>query len=204
MTPAARHWRLGLTGGIASGKSTVAAEFAALGVPVIDLDDVAREVVAPGTPLLEAVLARFGAHLRTPGGGLDRRALRELVFADPAARADLEALLHPAIRARAEQLVQAAGGPYQVIVEPLLAERGSAGRYQRVLLVDCDEALQRERLARRDGSSEATIGGLLAAQATRAERRAVAHDVLENTGSQAQLAAAVRALHERYLGLAGA
>jgi dephospho-CoA kinase len=100
--------------------------------------------------------------------------------------------------------VQAAGGPYQVIVEPLLAERGSAGRYQRVLLVDCDEALQRERLARRDGSSEATIGGLLAAQATRAERRAVAHDVLENTGSQAQLAAAVRALHERYLGLAGA
>jgi dephospho-CoA kinase len=202
MTPAAQHWRLGLTGGIASGKSTVAAEFARLGVPVIDLDDVAREVVAPGTPLLEAVLARFGARLRTPEGGLDRRALREIVFADPAARADLEALLHPAIRARAEQLVQAAGGPYQVIVEPLLAERGSAGRYQRVLLVDCDESLQRERLARRDGSSAATIDGLLAAQATRAQRRAVAHDVLENTGSQAQLAAAVRALHDRYRALA--
>jgi dephospho-CoA kinase len=202
MKPAARQWRLGLTGGVASGKSTVAALFAQLGVPVIDLDDVAREVVAPGMPALAAVLARFGEGLRTPEGGLDRRALRQIVFSDPAARAALEALLHPAIRARAEQLLQAAGGPYQVVVEPLLAELGSAGRYQRVLVVDCDEAMQRERLARRDGASPELIAGLLAAQATRAARRAVAHDVLDNTGSQAALATAVRGLHECYLDLA--
>jgi dephospho-CoA kinase len=204
MTTPGHRWRVGLTGGVASGKSTVAALFAALGVPVIDLDEVAREVVAPGTPLLEAVLARFGARLRTAEGGLDRRALRAIVFADPAARADLEALLHPAIRARAEQQLQAAAGPYQVVVEPLLAERQSQGRYQRVLLVDCDEALQRERLASRDGASPEMIEALLAAQATRAQRRAVAHDVLENKGPQAQLAPAVRALHERYLRLAAA
>jgi len=199
-----RAWRVGLTGGIASGKSTVARLFAALGVPVIDLDEVAREVVAPGTPLLEAILARFNAPLKLPDGGLDRRALRSIVFADPAARAELEALTHPAIRARAEQRSAQAGGPYQVIVEPLLAERGSAGRYDRVLVVDCDEGLQRERLARRDGASPAQIEAMLAAQATRAQRRAIAHEVLENKGREADLAPVVRALHERYLQLAAA
>jgi dephospho-CoA kinase len=204
MTPPAQRWRVGLTGGIASGKSTVATLFAAIGVPVIDLDQVAREVVAPGTPLLEAVLARFGSKLRASDGGLDRRALREIVFADPTARAGLEALLHPAIRERAEQQLQAAAGPYQMVVEPLLAERQSQGRYQRVLLVDCDEALQRERLAARDGASPELVEAQLAAQATRAQRRAVADDVLENTGPQAQLAPAVQALHERYLRLAAA
>lgn len=204
MATSTQHWRVGLTGGIASGKSTVAALFAALGVPVIDLDAVAREVVAPGTALLEAVLARFGAGLRMTEGSLDRRALRAIVFADPEARAELEALLHPAIRARAEQLLQAAGGPYQVVVEPLLAERQRQGHYQRVLLVDCDEALQRERLARRDGASRELADALLAAQASRAQRRAIAHDVLENTGPEAQLAPAVRALHARYLQLAAA
>jgi dephospho-CoA kinase len=195
-------WRLGLTGGIASGKSTVGRLFAALGVPVIDLDQVAREVVAPGEPLLEAILARFGASIRLPDGGLDRRALRELAFADPTARAELEALTHPAIRARAEQHSARAGGPYQVIVDPLLAERGSAGRYDRVLVVDCDEGLQRERLARRDGSSPAQVEAILAAQATRAQRRAVAHDVLDNKGPEAGLEPVVRALHVRYLQLA--
>lgn len=200
--PGAGAWRVGLTGGVASGKSTVARRFAALGVPVIDLDDVAREVVAPGTPLLESLFARFGATLRLPDGSLDRRALRARVFADPAERAALEALLHPAIRVRARERSAAAGGPYQVIVDPLLAERGSAGLYQRVLLVDCDEGLQRERLARRDGSSPATIEGLLAAQATRAQRRAVAHDVLENAGAEAALEPVVQALHRRYLALA--
>jgi len=195
-------WRLGLTGGIASGKSTVARLFAAQGVPVIDLDQVAREVVAPGEPLLEAILARFNAPIRLPDGGLDRRALRELVFADPAARAELEALTHPAIRALAEQHSARAGGPYQVIVDPLLAERGSAGRYDRVLVVDCDEGLQRDRLAHRDGSSPAQVEAMLAAQATRAQRRAVAHDVLDNKGLEADLEPVVSALHARYLQLA--
>jgi dephospho-CoA kinase len=196
-------WRVGLTGGIASGKSTVAARFAALGVPVIDLDQVAREVVQPGMPLLARVLERFGAGVRNSNGGLDRRALRELVFADEGARRDLEALLHPAIRARAAQLSAAAGGPYQIIVEPLITESGSRARYDRVLLVDCDEALQRTRLMARDGATAQQADAALAAQATRAARRALADDVLENSSNPATLDSQVRALHARYLALAG-
>jgi dephospho-CoA kinase len=197
-------WRVGLTGGIASGKSTVAAMFAALGVPTIDLDQVAREVVAPGTALLARVLERFGPAVRDAAGGLNRRALRELVFADAAARRELEVLLHPAIRERAAQRSAEAGGPYQIIVDPLIAESGSPGRYDRVLLVDCDEALQRARLTLRDGVSAAQANAVLAAQATRAARRALADDVLENSGASAALEPAVRALHTRYLALARA
>ena len=117
----AHHWVLGLTGGIASGKSTVAAQFAALGADVIDLDEVAREVVAPGTALLERVLERFGQSLRKGDGSLDRRALRSMVFADPAARRELEAMLHPAIQARTTERLAASHGPYQIDVNPLLA-----------------------------------------------------------------------------------
>jgi dephospho-CoA kinase len=200
----ASPWRVGLTGGIASGKSTVAAMFAALGVPTIDLDHVAREVVAPGSALLTRVLDRFGPGVRTAKGGLNRRALRELVFADATARRDLEALLHPAIRERAAQHSAAAGGPYQVIVDPLIAESGSAGHYDRVLLVDCDEALQRQRLAQRDGATSAQAAAALAIQASRTARRAVAADVLENGGEPSALQPQVRALHERYLALAAA
>lgn len=201
---AAGPWRVGLTGGIASGKSTVAAMFAALGVPIIDLDELAREVIAPGTGLLARVLERFGPQVGDGTGGLNRRALRELVFADAAARRELEALLHPAIRERAAQRSATAGGPYQIIVDPLLTESGSAARYDRVLLVDCDEALQRSRLTARDGASTAQAAAALAAQATRAARRAVAADVLENSGNSAQLLPQVRALHARYLELARA
>ena len=200
-TPA---WRVGLTGGIASGKSTVAALFAALGVPVIDLDEIAREVVAPGTALLAQVLDHFGPAVRAADGGLNRRALRDIVFADAVKRRELEALMHPAMRARAAQRSLQAGGPYQIIVDPLIAETRSAGRYDRVLLVDCDEALQRTRLAQRDGSSESQVAAALGAQAARAARRALATDVLENSGDVAALRQQVRSLHERYLALAGA
>jgi dephospho-CoA kinase len=195
---------VGLTGGIASGKSTVAALFAALGVPTIDLDEVAREVVAPGTALLARVLERFGPAVRAADGSLNRRALRDIVFANSVARRDLEALLHPAIRERAAQHLATAGGPYQIVVDPLLAEAGSAGRYDRVLLVDCDDALQRARLALRDGATAAQVGAALATQTTRAARRAVAADILENSGDTAALVPQVRALHERYLKLAKA
>jgi dephospho-CoA kinase len=198
-----RPWRVGLTGGIASGKSTVAALFAELGVPVIDLDEVAREVVAPGTALLARVLERFGPGVRAADGSLNRRALREIVFRDHAARRDLEALLHPAILARTEERLAAAGGPYQIVVIPLLAEGGGAARYDRVLLVDCDEALQRSRLARRDGADPALIEAALAAQATRAARRAIASDVILNEDSPEALRARVRTLHGQYLRLAG-
>ncbi len=199
-----RPYLVALTGGVASGKSTVAGQFAALGVPVIDLDQVAREVVAPGTALLDQVLRRFGDPLRRADGSLDRRALRAIVFADPAARAELEALLHPAIRARTAALSAAADGPYQIIVVPLLAETGAASRYDRVLLVDCDEQLQRQRLQQRDGIDATQAAAMLAAQATRQQRLAITDDVIRNDGGVAELVAEVGRLHHRYLGLAGA
>jgi dephospho-CoA kinase len=197
-----KPWQVALTGGIASGKSTVAALFAELGVPVIDLDEVAREVVAPGTALLEQVIARFGPDVRHADGTLNRRALRDMVFRDAAARRDLEALLHPAIRARAAERAATAGGPYQLIVIPLLAESGGAERYRRVLLVDCDEQLQRTRLSQRDGASAELVSAALSAQATPAARRALAHDVIRNEGSLAELRPQVRKLHEQYLQMA--
>lgn len=195
-------WRVGLTGGIASGKSTVAALFAELGVPVIDLDDVAREVVAPGTPLLERVLARFGSGVRAADGSLNRRALREVVFRDSAARRELESMLHPAILARTEERLASAGGSYQIIVVPLLAETGGAARYDRVLVVDCDEALQRARLAQRDGASPELVEAALRAQASRAARLRVAADVIHNDGSTQALRPQVQRLHEQYQHLA--
>ena len=161
---AAKPMRVALTGGIASGKSTVAALFAQLGVPVIDLDQLAREVVAPGTALLAQVLARFGPGVQAPDGSFDRGALRALVFRDAAARRELELMLHPAIRARAAELAAAVRAPYLIIVIPLLAESGAAAEYDRVLVVDCDEATaarapgpprRRQRGTRRRGTAGA-------------------------------------------------
>jgi dephospho-CoA kinase len=200
---ARRRWVVGLTGGIASGKSRVAAEFAALGADVIELDEIAREVVAPDTPLLGRVLQRFGQQLKRSDGSLDRRALRKRVFGNDEARAELEALLHPAIVERTGQRIAESTAPYQIVVHPLLAETAARARYNRVLLVDCDPGQQRARLAARDGSDPAEVEAMMAAQTTRAARLTVADDVLDNSGSPAQLAAAVAELHQRYLGLAG-
>jgi dephospho-CoA kinase len=194
--------RVALTGGIASGKSTVAALFADLGVPIIDTDEIARELLAPGTPQLAEVLERFGSGVRAPDGSLDRRALRELVFGDAKDRAALESILHPAILARAAEREAAARGPYLITVIPLLAETGRAGDYDRVLLVDCDERTQRERLGKRDQSSPAAIEAALGAQASRAARRALAHDVIVNDGALALLTPRVHQLHAQYLELA--
>ena len=194
--------RVALTGGIASGKSSVAVLFAQLGVPVIDMDVLARELVAPGTTLLGQVLARFGEQVRAPDGALDRRALRELVFRDADARRELEALLHPAIRARAAELAAAVHAPYLIVVIPLLAESGYASDYERVLVVDCDEPLQRLRLAQRDGGSAELIDAALRAQAPRAARLALATEVIDNDGGLATLAPRVRELHAHYLELA--
>ena len=191
--------RIALTGGIASGKSTVAALFAQQGVPIIDLDELAREVVAPGTTLLAQVIERFGPGVRNPDGSLDRRALRELIFRDVAARRELEALLHPAIRELCAERSAAAGGAYQIIVIPLLAESGTARLYDRVLVVDCDAALQRARLARRDGGSAGLADATLAAQATRAERLSLADEVIHNDGEPAALEPQVLELHRLYL-----
>jgi dephospho-CoA kinase len=192
---------VGLTGGIASGKTTVSNLFAALGVPVIDTDVIAREVIAAGTPLRAQLFERFGAAIRTPEGDLDRAALRRIVFGNAALRRELESLLHPTIRARTEQLAAATGGAYQLHVVPLLVESGAAARYARVLLVDCPESLQLQRLCQRPGLSESEARAMLAAQATRAERLAAADDVLFNDGPAEALPPLVAALHARYLQL---
>lgn len=196
-------YRVGLTGGVASGKSTVAGLFAALGVPVIDTDVIARDVVAPGTPGLAAVAAAFGPELLLPDGGLDRRRLRSLVFADPARRRQLEAILHPRILERMEAVSATSGGPYQVLVIPLLLESGLAHCVDRVLVVDCSEAVQRERLMVRDGESAAGAERILAAQLDRQARRAGADDVLMNEGDIGNLEGQVAGLHAAYLQAAG-
>ena len=194
--------RIGLTGGIASGKSTVAGLFAALEVPVIDTDQIAREVVEPGQPPLEKLVERFGAGILTPDGHLDRPKLREIVFTDPMARADLEALTHPAIGSAVQARAAVAGGPYQILVIPLLVEKGYQKHLDRVLVVDCPEALQLQRLQARDGTSPAQARAILEAQASRAARLKAADDMIRNESDVAALRQQVQALHHRYLQLA--
>lgn len=196
--------RIGLTGGVASGKSTVARLFEALGVTVVDSDQLAREVVAPGTPGLEAVVQRFGPGILNDAGELDRAALRRLVFADPQARRDLEAITHPLIRAGMERRAVASGGPYLILMIPLLVEGGKLDRVDRILVVDCPEALQIRRVMVRDGITEDAARAMLAAQASREQRLAVAHDVVENTGDVAGLRDQVERLHGQYLRQAAA
>lgn len=202
-TPAG-PFRVALTGGIASGKTTVANLFAAHGIPLVDSDLIAREVVEPGQPALAAVADAFGSDVLGPDGRLDRRRLRDIIFSDPTARARLEAILHPAIRAEMEQQSAAAAetGPYQVLVIPLLAEGGRRDRADRVLVVDVPEALQVERLMARDTVSREQAQASLQAQASRAARLAIADDVVTNTGRIEDLREQVARLHERYAALA--
>jgi dephospho-CoA kinase len=195
--------RIGLTGGIASGKSTVARRFMELGIPVIDADESSRVVVAPGQPGLEQVVQRFGPGVLSAEGELDRRALRNLIFADPGKRRDLEAILHPLIRADMERRAAGAVGAYLVMAIPLLVESAARDRVDRILVVDADEASQLARLTARDSISLEQARAILAAQASRESRLKAADDVLVNSGTVAQLRAAVDRLHQRYLRLAG-
>jgi len=196
--------RIGLTGGIASGKSLVADCFAELGVPIIDADQVARDITRPDQPALREIVDLFGDAVIAPDGSLDRRRLRRIVFADTASRAVLEGILHP--RIRAEMLLRAgrAGGPYQVLVVPLLVETGFDRLTDRVLVVDCPEELQKARLLSRDAEDPAQVERILAAQIPRGERLAAADDVLDNSGPIAATRAQVSTLHRRYLALAAA
>ena len=197
-----RPYRVGLTGGIASGKSTAAKFFGALGVPILDSDQIARDVVEPGQPPLERLIERFGRKILTPDGHLDRPALREIVFSDPKARADLEALTHPAIGAAMEARSAEAGGPYQILVVPLLVEKNLTGHVDRVLVVDCDEELQVRRLRDRDGSTPEQVQAILKAQAPRAARLRAADDVIHNDTDMSAVREQVAVLHARYLELA--
>lgn len=201
-TQTSRPLRIALTGGVASGKTTVSDLFAAHGVPVLDADVIAREVVAPDTALRAQLFERFGAGIRRADGELDRAALRRMVFADPALRRELEALLHPAVRSRTEQLALQVHGPYQLHVVPLLVETHATHHYDRVLVVDCPENLQWLRLRARDGMSEAEARAMLAAQASRVARLGVADDLIVNDDDLAALSARVATLHAQYLTLA--
>jgi dephospho-CoA kinase len=187
-----------LTGGIASGKSAVAGMFAELGIPVIDTDVIAREVVAPGQPALDEIRARFGAHMIDASGKLDRAAMRSLVFSDDDARAELEAILHPRIGLETRRQAEAAGGPYQLIVVPLLAGSPLRQFVDRVLVVDCDEDTQMQRLRRRDNETAENAQRILAAQASREERLAIADDTIDNGGELEATQAAVSQLDQRY------
>jgi dephospho-CoA kinase len=194
---------IGLTGGVGSGKSAVAAGFAALGVDVTDTDALAHALTAPGQPGFHAILEAFGDGVRRADGTLDRAKLRELVFADPAARARLEAMLHPMIRAAAMREVAAWKSPYGMLVVPLLFERGGlTGVVQRVLVVDCPEDEQVRRVIARSGLAEADVRAIMAAQLPRAQRRERADDVFDNSGPPDAIAPKVAELDRRYRALA--
>ena len=197
-----RTFTVGLTGGIASGKSTVANLFAEHGAVVIDTDQLARDVVQPGRPALAAIVAAFGPDVLGPDGELDRRLVRQMVFADPGRRRQLEAIVHPAIRAELAVRAAAADGPYQIHVIPLLVESGRREGLDRILVVDCAPDQQLARLLTRDAESVAQAKAIIAAQVDREKRMAAADDVIRNDGTPADLARRVAELHRLYLSLA--
>jgi dephospho-CoA kinase len=192
-------FRVGLTGGIASGKTTVANLFAALGITIVDTDLLAREVVEPGTALLMEIAAHFGAGILSDEGSLNRRALRDRVFADPAERRWLEERTHPAIRALTDARSDAAPGPYCIVAIPLLVETQGQSRFNRVLVVDCDPQIQLARVMARDGITREAAVKMLAAQVSREARLAVADDVIRNDGDIAGLRDQVERLHREYV-----
>lgn len=194
--------RVGLTGGIASGKTFVAAEFMRLGVPVLEADDVGREVVVPPSPALDAIAREFGVEYLLADGALDRRALRERVFREPAALAKLEAITHPLIRARIREWQAAQTAPYCILNAAILVESGMDALVDRVLVVDAAEAVQLERLIVRDKVEQTLARQMIAAQAPRAARLARAHDVLDNSDARQPLRPAIARLHALYLELA--
>ncbi len=195
---------VGLTGGIGSGKSAVAARFRALGIRVVDADQAARAVVEPGTPALADIAAHFGAGVIQADGTLDRAALRRLVFDDADERRWLEQLLHPRIGEWLRARLAEAPGPYAILESPLLFEGTQHRMVQRSLLVDVPEEVQVARAAARDGNSPEQIRAIMAAQLSRAERRARADDCIDNSGPPEALDAQVAELHRRYLALAEA
>ncbi len=190
---------IGLTGGIGSGKSLVADLFAARGAAIVDTDLIAHALTAPGGAAMPAIRDAFGAAFLTADGALNRAAMRERVFSDPEAKRQLEGILHPLIGAQTEQAAESAQGPYLVFVVPLLVEsRRWKERVDRVLVVDCPESLQVERVMRRNALSTAQVESILAAQATRAQRLAAADDVIVNDGERAAVEAAVERLDAGY------
>lgn len=200
--PAQSRLRIGLTGGIASGKSLVADLFAARGIDIIDTDVIAREVVAPGQPALDEIAREFGANVISSDGSLDRRALRRLVFNNENKRQTLEALLHPLIRASATAKAADSCSAYHIVVVPLLVESPMQSDMDRILVVDCPTEVQLERLLERDQESAQQARKMIAAQASREARLAIADDVINNGGDLDATEQQVDQLHMHYLELA--
>ena len=202
---AKRPYIVGLTGGIGSGKSAATAHFAALGASVVDTDLIALALTAPGGAAIEAIRRTFGADMLTPDASLDRAAMRALAFQRPAARRQLEAILHPMIRDESTRQCREASGPYVVLAVPLLIESGTyRERCNRICVVDCPEDLQVARVRQRNALPEEQIRSIMAAQASRAQRLAAADDVIDNSGTLSELEAQVERLHAAYLAAADA
>jgi dephospho-CoA kinase len=194
---------VGVTGGIGSGKSSAAALFAELGAGVVDTDDIAHEITRPGGAAMQEIATAFGAKSVAADGSLNRKAMREIVFADPSQRKILEGILHPMIRAEARRRVTASAAPYVMLVVPLLLESaGYPDLVQRILVIDCDESVQISRTIQRSGLSAEAVRAIMAVQLPRQQRLARADDVLHNDGDFPALRQQVAALHERYLNLA--
>ncbi|MET0506960.1 MAG: dephospho-CoA kinase [Burkholderiaceae bacterium] len=204
--PRPRGFTVGLTGGIGSGKSTVADHFVELGAALVDTDRIAHELTAAGGAAMPAITRAFGTSVVAADGSLDRTAMRGQAFGDPTARRQLEAILHPLIRERSDldaRTALAAGAPYVVLAIPLLVESGSGrSRFDRILVVDCPTEVQIARVMQRAGMTRPEVERILAAQATREARLAVADDVIDNGGDRTALPAQVATLHAAYLGLA--
>jgi len=192
-----------MTGGIASGKTSASDLFASHGVPILDTDLAARAVVEPGQPALNEIKMTFGNDVITASGELDRAALREIIFEQPEKRCELEAILHPKIRAHINEQKNQLDAAYCIIVVPLYLESGRGYEADRILVIDVPTDLQRERLAKRDNTSPEQIEQILKSQATREERLSAADDVIDNTASPESLAARVAELHQQYLSQAG-
>ena len=193
---------VGLTGGIASGKSLVGAMFQKLGATLIDTDVVAREVVAPGEPGLVAVSAAFGPRVLLPSGEINRPVLRSLVFEDETKRRELESILHPLIRQRTRAKLAVLDVPYALVAVPLLVETSFGELVDRILVVDCPESMQLERLTRRDAIPRTEALAMLRSQVDRATRLKAAHDIVDNSGTPDATRRQVELLHQRYLDLA--
>lgn len=193
--------RIGLTGGIGCGKSSVCRIFTGLGVPIIDTDEIAREVVAPGEAALAALTTTFGIAILQQDGTLDRTALRRRVFANAKELHRLEEILHPLIRARVHQRLISLEAPYVVIAIPLLLEKGWQQEVDRILVVDCSEEQQLARTLLRDGGDSKTVHQIIASQISRSDRCAAADDIIHNEGSLSSLVHQVERLHQHYLAL---
>ncbi len=193
--------RVGLTGGIGSGKSTVKNFFDELGAPTIDADEISHKITKPGQAAFDEVVRLFGAESLDETGNLDRRRLRELVFSEPALKQKLEAIIHPRVRAQIQEFIHQTDYPYCVICIPLLLETGSQSKVDRVLVVDTPEELQVERVGLRDQADERQTKRIIQSQFGRAQRLRAAHDIIVNDGNINDLKTQVKSLHDRYMNI---